>query len=68
MALQSESFYISMVKSSNLRTDSKITSCVGGGFGLSCFDGHVIFLYECAERLTAAGKDTVVAFLEYGIK
>lgn len=41
-------------------------SSTGGGYGLSAFDGHVIFLAQCAERLASKGHKTVVAFLEYG--
>lgn len=40
---------------------------LGGGYGLSAFDGHVIFLDQCTERLNSVGHKTVVAFLEYGM-
>lgn len=31
------------------------------------FDGHAIFLAQCAEKWRSAGKNAVMAFLEYGM-
>ncbi|KAK5044463.1 hypothetical protein LTR84_010744 [Exophiala bonariae] len=39
----------------------------GGGYGLPAFDGHVIFLSQCAEKLKSQGHNTRVALLEYGL-
>ncbi|OCK78706.1 alpha/beta-hydrolase [Lepidopterella palustris CBS 459.81] len=39
----------------------------GGGYGLSAFDGHVIFLAQCQEKLAAKGDGVVIAMLEYSL-
>ena len=47
--------------------DTKLNTWIlGGGYGIGAFDGHAIFLAQCAERLAATGQDAVIAFLEYG--
>ncbi|KAH9211043.1 Alpha/Beta hydrolase protein [Leptodontidium sp. 2 PMI_412] len=39
----------------------------GGGFGLPPSTGHVKFMAQCRSRLAKAGKEVVVAFVEYGL-
>jgi len=39
----------------------------GGGYGLSAFEGHVMFLAECQKRLREQGRNVVIAMLEYGL-
>lgn len=44
-----------------------LTVIVGGGYGVGPFDGHVLFLTQCLDRVADAGHGAVVAFLEYGM-
>jgi len=45
----------------------KSHAVLGGGYAISAFDGHVIFLVQSAEKLRAQGQNVVIAFLEYGV-
>ncbi|GAD94998.1 hypothetical protein MYCGRDRAFT_51536 [Paecilomyces variotii No. 5] len=39
----------------------------GGGFAVPILRGHLIFWSEALDKLSAEGKDVLVAFLEYGL-